>query len=51
VASHNVGIIPDRYRPGHWKYRIDDKFSPVSYPTSRAAKSALFEELSKIVYL
>ena len=33
------------------KFRIDSRFSRVSYATIRAAKFALFEELSKIVVL
>lgn len=48
VDGYNLGVLPNQFRPGTWKYRIDDQFSKQSYPSSDHAKMALFEEFWKV---
>ena len=48
VDWYNLGVVPDKYRPGMWKYRIDDQFGMKSYQTSDQAKLALFEEFWRV---
>lgn len=53
VDGFNVGIFPDRYKPGKWKYRIsyqsNSYFSKSSYSSPREAKLALFEAYWQMV--
>jgi hypothetical protein len=50
IEGCNVGIYPDRYRPGKWRWwlKYDETFAPCkhSFDTREAAKLALFNALA-----
>lgn len=48
VDGHNMGIFPDQYNSGYWKYRIGDRFSQRSYSSKNEAKLALFDHFWKL---
>lgn len=48
VGEYNLTVFPDQFRPGKWKYKVDNHFSPQSYQTSDQAKLALFEEFWRV---
>ncbi|WP_425614963.1 hypothetical protein NA78x_004847 [Anatilimnocola sp. NA78] len=41
--GHNLGIYPNKFRPGMWQFHVDGEFSKESFATMEAAKLALFE--------
>lgn len=43
ISGHNLGIFPNQFKPGWWKYRIGRDFSSESFPSEEGAKLALFE--------
>ena len=46
VKGLNVGVCPDRFRPGQWRWRIDSEFSRDPYLGSGEAKLALFDAMT-----
>ena len=49
AEGHNLGIFPDKFHPGKWKYWIGRKFSAARYASSDEAKLALFDEFWKTI--
>lgn len=48
IDGHNLCVFLDKFRSGHWKYKIDKKFSKNSYTSITEAKLALFEEFWRL---
>jgi len=48
INGYNLGIFSNKFRPGQWKYRIDNQFSEKSYASVEAAKLGLFEEFWRL---
>lgn len=46
IEGHNIGLLPDNFVPGKWKWRIDGEFSRGIFDTIEAAKLALFDTLA-----
>ena len=46
IDGCNVGVLPDNFHPGKWKWRIDADFSRDRFDTPAAAKLALFDTLA-----
>ncbi|MBD2180042.1 hypothetical protein H6S82_12640 [Planktothrix sp. FACHB-1355] len=44
IDGYNLGVFPNKFNPGHWKYRIGSKFSKSSFLSIKEAKLALFDE-------
>lgn len=50
VEGYNVGVYPDKFRPGKWRWWVGFgnamSNSPISYPSIEAAKLAVFDALA-----
>jgi hypothetical protein len=49
AERHNLVVFPHKFRPGWWKFKIDDKFSSATYKTVEEAKLAMFDAFEEVL--